>query len=113
LSTKSDLADRVNELLGLNLESLEKMTKEDLEALLKLIEDPSNLIRMGWRKLRDETKRKLVEELVGRPILDDFLKGLQEKGEGGESKDKGPLGFGVVPHIRERVRGILSEKEAK
>jgi hypothetical protein len=108
MSTKADLADKINELLGLNLESLEKMTKEDLEALLKVIGEPSQLIKIGWKNLRDKAKREILEELMGRPLLDEILKGAAKEGE-----DRGPLGFGVIPKARARIREIFSEKEAK
>jgi len=108
---KEDLADRINELLGLDLGSLEKMTKEDLESLLKVIGEPSNLIRIGWKNLRDKAKKEILEELMGRPILDEILKGVPAKEE--EREDRGPLGFGVIPRARARIREIFSEKEVK
>ena len=110
MSTKADLADQINELLGLDLDSLERMTKEDLEALKKLIAEPSNLIRVGWKNLRDKAKREILEELMERPLLDEVLKGVPAK-EGKE--DKGPLGLGILPRARERIRGIFTEGEAK
>lgn len=109
MGTKADLADQINGLLGLDLGSLERMTKEDLETLLKLIGEPSNLIRVGWKNLRDKAKREILEELMGRPLLDEVLKGVPTKEEG----DKGPLGLGILPRARERIRGIFAEKEAK
>jgi len=111
MSTKADLADRINELLGLDLGSLEKMTKEDLEALLNLVGNPSQLIKIGWKNLRDKTKKEILEELMERPFLDDILKGVPTKEK--EQGDKGPLGLGIVPHIRGRVRGIFAENKAK
>jgi len=107
---KTDLADQINELLGLDLGSLEKMTKEDLETLLKLIGEPSQLIKIGWKNLRDKAKREILEELTGRPFLDEILKGVPGKEEG---ENKGPLGLGILPRARERVRGIFAEKETK
>ena len=103
MPTKEEISGKINEILGTEIK-FENLTKEDLEALLKVVGEPSNLIRMGWKKLRDDTKKKVAEELLGRPILDDVFGGLKK----GEGEDKGPLGLGVIPSIR---RSLLGEKK--
>jgi len=110
MPTKEELSQQINEIFGTEIK-FEALTKEDLEALLKVVQEPSNLIRIGWRKLRDETKKKVVEELMGRPLLDEILKGTLEKKEEKAGEDKGPLGLGILPSIRNRVRGALTEPE--
>jgi len=112
MPTKEELSDRLNEILGLEDEvDFSKMTKEDLESLLKVIGEPSNLIRIGWKNARDKVKREILEEILGRPFLDEILKGIPAKE--GEQEDKGPLGFGVIPRAKARIREIFTEKEAK
>ena len=112
MPTKEELSDRLNEILGLeDTIDFSKMTKEDLESLLKVVEEPSNLIRIGWKNAREKVKREVLEEILGRPFLDEILKEIPAKGEGGE--DKGPLGMGILPRAMERIRGIFAEKEAK
>lgn len=104
--TKEELSDRLNEILGLE-ETVDftKMTKEDLEYLLKVVDDPSSLIRIGWKNLRDKAKKEILEELMGRPFLDEVLKGVPTKEEG----KGGLLGLGIVPSIRK----ILSKETTK
>ena len=109
--TKEELSDRLNELLGLEeMVDFAKMTKEDLETLLKTVGEPSNLIRIGWKNLRNKAKKEILEELMGRPLLDEVLQDvLPKEGKAG----KGPLGLGILPRARERFRGIFAEKESK
>lgn len=113
MPTKEELSDKINEILGLeDAIDFSKMTKEDLESLLKVVEEPSNLIRIGWKNAREKVKKEILEEILGRPFLDEILKGIPAKGEG-EGEDKGPLGLGILPLARGRIRGIFAEKEAK
>lgn len=106
MATKDQLSDQLNEFLGSeDYIDFAKMTKEDLEYLIKIVGEPSNLMRIGWKNLRDKAKREIMEELLGRPLLDEVLKGVSAKGE-----DKGLLGFGIVPSIRRNIRGILSRE---
>jgi len=103
MPTKEELSERLNEIMGLEDPiDFSKMTKEDLESLLKIIGEPSNLIRIGWKNAREKVKKEVLEEILGRPILEEILSKMGEEAEG----DKGPLGFGVLP----KLRGILSEK---
>ena len=111
MATKEELSDRLNDLLGLEYVDFAKMTKDDLEILLKVVAEPSNLIRIGWKNLRDKAKKEILEELMGRPLLDDMLKDVLPKEGVGEGK--GPLGLGILPRARERFRGIFAEKESK
>lgn len=90
--TKEEISDRLNELLKIEID-FSKMTKEDLEALLKVVSEPATLIQLGLRGLRN----KATKELLNRPLkefLDSgFLEELTAKGRGG------PLGFGILPAI--------------
>lgn len=95
---KENLSDRLNELLGINeFVDFSKMTREDLDILLKIVSDPSNLIRTGWRNLRNDAKQKLLEEIVDRPLLDEILNRSVERNE-----NRGPLGLGILPSIFRR-----------
>lgn len=106
MPTKQELSDQINEVLGSeDYIDFAKMTKEDLECLIKIVGEPSNLMRIGWKNLRDKAKKELFEEIMGRPLLDEVLKGIPVKEEG-----KGPLGFGIVPSLRRNIRGILSRE---
>lgn len=103
---KEALSDRLNEFLGLeDCVDFAKMTKEDLERLIKVVGEPSNLIKIGWKNLRNKAKKEILEELMGRPFLDEVLKGDEE------GKNKGPLGLGVLPALRGVLRGTLEEAE--
>ena len=102
---KDELSDRLNEFLGLeDCVDFAKMTKEDLERLIKVVGEPSNLIKIGWKNLRSKAKKEILQELMERPFLDEVLNGDEE------GKNKGPLGLGILPSVRKRMRGIL-EKE--
>ena len=104
MPTKEELSERLNEIMGLKDPiDFSKMTKEDLESLLKVIGEPSNLIRIGWKNAREKVKREILEEILGRPFLEEILSKTEE------GADKGPLGFGVLP----KLRGILSGTESK
>ena len=109
MATKEELSDLLNDLLGLEATvDFAKMMKEDLEILLKAVGEPSNLIRIGWKNLRNKAKKEILEELMGRPILDEVLKRVPSK----EGEDKGPLGLGLLPTVRAGLRGIFG-KETK
>lgn len=106
---KEELSDKMNEIFGLeDTVNFAKMTKEDLERLIKVVGEPSNLIKIGWKNLRGKAKKEILQELMERPILDEVLKGDEE------GKNKGPLGLGVLPALRGVLRGTLGDaKEAK
>jgi len=106
LSTKEVLSDRLNELMDLE-ESVDftKLNKREIEILLKIFENPQKLIRLGWKNLRDRAKKEILDEIMGRSFIDDLLKTALKKPKEG----KGPLGFGLLPTIRERVRGLLEK----
>lgn len=110
MATKDELCDLLNKFLGSeDYIDFTKMTKEDLERLIRIVSEPSNLIRIGWKNLRDKAKKDILEELMGRPLLDEVFKEiLPDKGK----EDKGLLGLGILPRARERLRGII-EKEPK
>jgi len=104
MPTKEELSDRLNEIMGLEDPiDFSKMTKEDLESLLKIIGEPSNLIRIGWKNAREKVKREVLEEILGRPFVEEILSKTEE------GVKKGPFGFGVLP----KLRGILSGTESK
>jgi len=94
LVTKDELCDRICEILGVDIDSLTRMTKEDLELLLEVLDNPTRLIQIGVKRLRIKTKKELLErpikDLLNRSFIDEIL---------GEQEDKGPLGFGILPTL--------------
>jgi len=96
LPGKEELVKRISETLEVKLESLDRMTKEDLEKLAEALADPSNLIRVAVKQVRGKAREELtrpLRELLDRPLID-LLERRGVSGEGG-----GPLGFGVIPNI--------------
>lgn len=104
MTTKEELSDRVNEILETDID-FEKLLKEDLEKLVEALSDPSKLMRIGWKNLRSETKKKILGELADRPLLDEIMKA------GKEGEDKGPLGFGIIPKLLARARRSETKQE--
>jgi len=95
MATKEELSERLNAILSLeDTIDFTKLTKEDLERLVKVVEDPSRLIQTGVKQLREKARREILErplkELMDKP----FIEGLLER-----DADKGPLGLGILPRI--------------
>lgn len=100
--TKKDLADTINAGLGLNLSSLENLKKEDLESLAKLVGDPSNLVKIGFKSMKSKMRKEYLEKPV-----EEFIKSLDERpliNLAKESKDNnGLLGLGLLTGKRIRA----------
>ena len=82
---KEQICDKIEDLLGTRLSSLDRMTNKDLEKLYSTLSQPKNLLRMGLRSRKDEIKDiteslDLPELPVGlidiTEVLGDPLKGL-------------------------------------
>jgi len=82
---KEQICDKIEDLLGTKLSSLDRMTNKDLEKLYSTHSQPKNLLRMGLRSRKDEIKDiteslDLPELPVGltdiTEVLGDPLKGL-------------------------------------
>lgn len=101
MATKEDIKFQINEILSLDLD-WSKMSKEDLEKLLNFVRDPYNLIKIGVKNVRGKVKKELMEEILGRPLVEELLTSTEA------SEDRGPLGLGVLPRIRGLVRGERS-----
>jgi hypothetical protein len=87
MSTKEEISDRINEILGLKDDpiDLSKLPKRDLERLCRAIEDLAASKLLGSR---------LLNRPVGE-IMNMRLKDLiREFREGG-----GPFGLGILPRI--------------
>jgi len=94
---KRELADRVCEILGLELESLTKMSKSDLEKLAKFLDDPQNLIRLGVKRLREKARGQIAEsvkQVLERPIIELISEEREDRG--------GIFGLGIIPSILKR-----------
>ena len=101
--TKKDLADAINAGLGLNLSSLESLKKEDLEALAKLVADPSNLVRIGFKSMKTKMRREYLEKPV-----EEFIKSLDERplvNLAKESKENNGL-FGLGLLTGKRIKAL-------
>jgi len=103
LVTKEDISDLLNDILKTEDPiDFTKMNKDDLEALLKILGEPTNLIQIGLKNLREKTKKEIlnmtIRDLLNRSVLEEIIK-----------DEGGPLGFGIIPSIlrmRKRVRTI-------
>jgi hypothetical protein len=102
LSTKEDIKDQINEVLSLDLD-WSRMSKEDLEKLLNFVRDPYNLIKTGVKNVKGKVKKELMEEILGRPLLEELL---SQTSTDESSEDKGPFGLGIIPRIRGFVKGV-------
>jgi hypothetical protein len=99
MSTKENLSDKLNVMLGTDVD-WSKMPKEELEKLVQHFEDPVVLIQIGIKNLKSKAK----EDILGRRLGDilDSSTILEKKG--------GPLGFGILPAIFQRSHGTTSTK---
>ncbi len=104
--TKEDLAAKINELLGLSLVSLDRMTREDLESLYQAVSKKLEKNQIPVKVLRRPLKDVLNENVLGKPVGDFSLGELLEAIVGGE---EGPLGLGLLP----RARNILHSFKEK
>ena len=99
--TKTELSDFLNDMLGTTID-FSKLTKEDLESLKQFFSDPTALIQLGIKKLRDRTKKEILTitlgDILDKPVLEELR---NQKG--------GPLGLGIVPRILELRKGKKSK----
>lgn len=68
--TKEELVKELGQLLGVELKSLDRMTKDDIVKLRDLLSDLRNLVQIGVRSKKPAVAK--IDE-----ILRDPLKGLQ------------------------------------
>lgn len=91
---KGELSDKVNTFLSLDdTIDFSGMKKEELERFVEFLSDPSKLIQAGLKRMRDRVRG----EILDRPLRE-FLEGEKK------DDDKGPLGLGILPRIREVFR---------
>lgn len=106
--SKEELSEEIMDVLGLSLDSLNRMTKSDLMQLHKKL---SELKTSG--KIVDKPLSEILDEKIGgKPLRDMTLGELAE-----EIKDQGPLGLGILPEIRrtlrEELRGFFRKRRKK
>lgn len=63
MKTKKEIAEEIFRLIGTELKSMEKMSREDLEKLLEILQSPIELVQVGMR-----IKKQPLE------AIDDFLR---------------------------------------
>lgn len=96
MSTKTELSEKINNTLGLDLDSLIRMTKEDLGALYTALsppsEDSSKEGDLLTRPLREILHAPLLGKSLGELTLVELFDAfLTRKG--------GPLGLGILPAV--------------
>ena len=107
METKEELAAEITKLLGAGLDSLTRMTLEDLKLLRDVLskgpEQGQFLGAVFRRPLKDVLNEKLLDKTLGELSLMEIL--------GMENKGGGLLGFGVIPRIRNFVTGTGDKKQ--
>jgi len=102
--TKEQLAEEIMDILGLSLDSLNRMTKSDLTQLHK------KLSSAGGDILGRPLSEILDEKIGGKPLRDMTLGELAEQ----MKVKEGPLGLGILPEIRrafrEELRGMFRKR---
>jgi len=77
--TKEEISDELNDILKTEVPiDFAKMNKDDLEALLKMLGEPTKLIQIGVQNLRNKAKKEILNrtlgELLNKPILEEIMK---------------------------------------
>lgn len=93
--SKDVLAEEIMDVLGLSLDSLNRMTKSDLTQLHKKLSTGGDILGRPLSEILDE-------KIGGKPLRDMTLGELAE-----QMKDQGPLGLGILPEIRRTIRDEL------
>ena len=115
MSTKEDLTESINNLLGLDLESLGRMTKEDLRSLYNVLSkrlgsSPVSLTPEGdffRRPLKDILNKRILNKPLGELSLKEIFEALTYR-------ENGPLGLGLIPALRKAISvNKKSEKPEK
>jgi len=112
MPSKKEISDRLNEIFEVKI-NFENLTKEDLETLLKVVDDPSNLLRITVEMARERGKKEVIETLekvTKRPLLDLFKE--LKKGDVVE-EEKGFFGLGLFPAARQRLRELTDRDRDK
>jgi len=80
MATKEELSDKINELLKTDVPlDFTKMGKEDLEALLGILNDPTKMIQIGVKNLRDKAKKELLNRTLGDLLDKSILEEVKAK----------------------------------
>jgi len=100
MATKEELSAKLNQILGLEDEiDFTKLPKSDLEKLIEVL-NPTNMIALGVKQIRTRAREQILErkikDILEKPLVEGIL---TEKREGGL------LGLGILPAIREALRG--------
>lgn len=96
MTTKDELAENIMDLLELDsLPSLVRMNKTDLVKMHQRLQFYKRDGELTGKPLEEV----LNEEIEGKKLKDMTLKELAEK-----VRDSGPLGFGLLPEVRQVAR---------
>lgn len=104
--SKEEVSRRLNDVLEIKPEiDFTKLSKEELDRLVVTLSDPRKLLRIagtGTTQRGLERLRAAVDEVLSERKGGLFGLGLLPEGKSGE-EDKGPLGLGVLPRVRQRL----------
>jgi len=92
VSTKENLSDQLNGILGVNVE-WSKMSREDLETLMKLFGDPVGIVQLGVKMMKEKTREDIMGRKLGDILSSSTILNLRDRSRGG------PLGLGILPGI--------------
>lgn len=105
MSTKENLSDQLNQILGVNVE-WSKMSREDLDTIAKLFRDPIGIVQLGVKMMKEKTREDIMGRKLGEILSSGSIFNLRERPRGG-----GPLGLGILPAIFTSTPNKLSPKE--
>jgi len=104
--SKEEISRRINDALEIRPEiDFTKLSKEELERFAVALSDSKKLVRLGVTGVRKETRDRIlgaVDEALGEREGGLFGLGIIPKEQPG-GDDKGPLGLGILPRVKERL----------
>lgn len=98
-NNKEDLARQLRELLGLDDIKFEKLSKEELTALIKRLSNMAQLVQIGVQGLRGKVQEKVMNRPLKQVLSDESLFGKNGIFGLGILGEKG-FGLGIIPAIR-------------
>jgi len=104
--TKEELSTVLNELFGVDVD-FTKLTKADLEKLVKAFDDPAALLKVGIQHLKAQAINKPLRDLLDRPLRE--ILDRQPLLENVAQNKGGPLGLGILPRILGRTGSKTEE----
>ena len=91
MSSKDELVKGIREILDLDLKSLDRMTREDLDKILNLLNTPAKLINLVLKHATGKVREEFLNRRLGEIISS-------------IGSDEGILGFGIVSKMKNRPK---------